>query len=243
MSLISCSQYVSGQTDNITNFGVFAALEVMNEKKNVFLGFNHDEVDLQEFMTNVPVIKNSVGDWVADPPHYWPVLQDKQLSFFAYTPHSSNAKIEAKAGWEYSSTGEDSKKIKITYTMDPDPQNHADLCVASAILNQSRTPNADGSVAPVQFKFKHALSFITFKANYEGNLPDNIYLRIDELVLRNVYNTNTLVYNSGEEDFFSWELISADAETIDFSNSLISSRFLLSSSNPDVLLLFIDALA
>lgn len=191
-------------TDNINSFGVFAALEEGNA------GFDAVKSDLlQPFMTDVPVTRKD-GKWAATPPHYWPILQDKYLSFFAYAPHSAGTGISAKAGWEKESGVSEPKTVEVTYTLDSNPAKHVDLCVASAVLDRARDNDGDGKSDPIVFDFKHTLASVSFAANYIGTLPEGCYLRIDELVVGKMVNTNKLVYNSEKKDYFTWDPITLD---------------------------------
>lgn len=191
-------------TDNINSFGVFAALEEGND------GFDSVDSDLlQPFMTDVPVTRKD-GKWAATPQHYWPILQDKYLSFFAYAPHSAGTGISAKAGWEKESGVSEPKTVEVTYTLDSNPAKHVDLCVASAVLDRARDNDGDGKSDPIVFDFKHTLASVSFAANYIGTLPEGCYLRIDELVVGKMVNTNKLVYNSEKKDYFTWDPITLD---------------------------------
>lgn len=192
-------------TDNISGFGVFAALE--NHPQNDFEDI--DVSGLQLFMDDVPVTKSSEGVWSATPPHYWPILNDKSLSFFAYAPHSEGTGIVATAGWEQDNVTPE-KTVTITYTLDSNPSKHVDLCVAQAVLDRVPDINGDGNPDPVSLEFQHTLASVTFAANYKGNLPEGCFLRIDELVLNNVVNSNTLTYNYSKDSFFKWDSPSSD---------------------------------
>lgn len=185
-------------TDNMSSFGVFAALE--DNSQHDFEGIEVSELEL--FMDDVSVT-NVDGSWTANPPHYWPILNDKSLSFFAYAPHSEGTGIVATAGWEQGNDAPE-KTVKITYTLDPNPAKHVDLCVAQAVLDRVPDMNDDGKPDPVSLAFEHTLASVTFSANYKGNLPEGCFLRIDELVLNNVVNSNTLTYNYIEDGFFEW---------------------------------------
>ena len=194
--------------DNISSFGVFAALEDVAE-------YNFNQVPpeyLQPFMSDVRVEKTAYG-WTAVPVHYyWPVLEDKTLSFFAYAPHSEGIGIVAKAGWAEGSGVSDKKTVELTYSLDSNPAKHIDLCVASAVLDRVRDADGDGISDPVAFDFQHTLATVSFAANYIGTVPSGCYLRIDELTVGKFVNSNTLVYNSGSSDFFAWDPISSDDE-------------------------------
>lgn len=192
-------------TDNISGFGVFAALE--NHPHDDFEDI--DVSGLQLFMDDVPVTKSSEGVWSATPHHYWPILNDKSLSFFAYAPHSEGTGIVATAGWEQDNVTPE-KTVTITYTLDSNPSKHVDLCVAQAVLDRVPDINGDGNPDPVSLEFQHTLASVTFAANYKGNLPEGCFLRIDELTLNNVVNSNTLTYNYSEDSFFKWDSPSSD---------------------------------
>lgn len=199
-------------TEEIPSFGVFATVEqAVNES---FRGFVN-ATNLQPFMTDVPV-KFENGAWRTSPTYYWPLLQDKLLSFFAYAPHSSypsttsSAAIVPEAGWNRAQNPD--KNIRITYTLDPNPYNHIDLCVAQAVIDRVRDTDGDGNMDPVKFEFKHTLSALSFAANYIGTLPYlDCTLRIDKLVLGNVVNSNTLTYTSGTAGFYAWDEIDLTA--------------------------------
>lgn len=194
---------ISLTTDNISSFGVFAALE-----ENSQAGFSDvDASELQPFMDNVPVTKDASGRWTANPPYYWPILNDKSLSFFAYAPHSYAADMEVVAGWGEESQVKDRKSVEIRYTLNSNPAKHVDLSVAAAILDRVRDTDGDGNIDPVVFGFRHTLAAVSFAANYIGNLPEGCYLRIDELTIGQLVNSNTLIYDSSQSDFFEWNTI------------------------------------
>lgn len=192
-------------TDNISSFGVFAALEENGQD-----GFSDVEAsELQLFMDNVPVTKDASGRWSANPPHYWPLLEDKSLSFFAYAPHSEFADMEVLAGWDEGNLVNDRKSVEITYTLNSSPAKHVDLSVAAAVLDRVRDTDGDGNIDPVEFGFRHTLSSVSFAANYIGNLPEGCYLRVDELTVGELVNSNTLIYDSSQSDFFEWKAITS----------------------------------
>jgi hypothetical protein len=161
-------------------------------------------------MDDVPVNKTALG-WCSDPEFYWPLLSDKQLSFFAYAPHSSGQGIEAQAQWGAGVEENRSKSVSIRYTMSSNPAEHEDLCIAQAVVDRVMDQNLDGVPDPVRFNFQHALASVTFAANYVGTVPAGCYLRIDELTMRNFVDVNTLIYNYEADDYFAWEEIPDDA--------------------------------
>ena len=197
-------------TENISNFGVFAAME--SDVKNSFDQINASDLEL--FMDNVSVVKNSSGRWSANPPHYWPIHDDKSLSFFAYAPCSEY--IEASAGWGGDILQPD-KMVHIAYSMDPDPARHIDLCVARAVLDRGRfeDTDTDGAPSPVTFSFEHVLSMVSFAANYIGTLPDGCRLMIDEVSLENVSTSGKLILNAAQSgSFYSWESMSGKRDIL-----------------------------
>jgi len=204
-------------TDNMSSFGVFAALE--DNSQHDFEGIEVSELEL--FMDDVPVT-NVDGSWTANPPHYWPILNDKSLSFFAYAPHSEGTGIVATAGWEQGN-GTPEKTVKITYTLDPNPAAHLDLCVAKAVLDRVPDTDGNGEADPVTFEFEHTLSWVSFAANYVGDLPEGCVLKIDELSLRNIAASGNLNMNSSQTDgsFFSWDEITDDDKTASVTLSVI----------------------
>lgn len=199
--------------DNISNFGVFAALESSG------IDFSNNNARLEDFMDNVKIKNYGTAQnplWKADPVYYWPVLQNSKLSFFAYAPYSGDYNISPVAGWVDSAPESVAEKtVEITYTLDSNPARHADLCVASASLNRKRYDEY-GKESPVEFEFEHTLASVTFVANYKGTLPDGCELRIEELVLNNMVNSNTLVINAEEDDFYAWKTLSESSETGNF---------------------------
>lgn len=195
MEEVKATEYT---TDNLPSFGVFATLEESGEP------FLEDDANLETFMDNVPVSKQG-GIWCATPKHYWPVIANKKLSFFAYAPHNgSNPEIVPDEDW---SIGK--KNISIQYTPPSNPSHQVDLCVSRAVLDKEKVVDGDNTVS---LEFDHTLCWVTFSANYVGKVPDGCYLRIDELNLNNIAGTNSLVYNSSSTgDFFAWNPIADDA--------------------------------
>ncbi len=169
------------------------------------------DADLQELMDAVPVryldeawrtAKYENKKWVADP-YYWPVNPLNTVSFFAYVPYGENNAVKAHGDW-------DNRKVTIDYTPESNPLNQYDLCIADPVLDR---PGYD----PVALSFSHTLSWVTFAANYEGNLPPDAFLRIDELSLYNLYGSNSLtIYpqplNSDPDNpiYFSWDAFDQD---------------------------------
>jgi hypothetical protein len=176
-------------TENMTSFGIFATLEEDGKS------FTDAEATLDPFMDNVPVTKNG-SVWSANPKHYWPLLANKKLSFFAYAPHNaSSPEIDPAADW-------DNKNVKIDYKVHSNPLSQVDLCVAKAVLDKDSHLDMD---KPVELEFSHTLTWVTFAANYIGNVPEGCFLRIEELELQNVLDENVLVHSHATgEDFFSW---------------------------------------
>jgi len=174
---VKANELTSG---NISGFGVFAALE---PNDNDFLD---NDAQLSVFMDNV-LVKKTGSLWQADPVHYWPILQGKKLSFFAYAPYCDQEEtLDAVADW-------DNRTISLAYTLDADPKNQMDLCVANAVLDRRRDADGDGVDDPVEFNFDHTLTWVSFAANYIGDIPEGCTLQIDELTVSNVLNSNTLV--------------------------------------------------
>lgn len=206
------------KNDNITSFGVYAALATGH--KDFQQGASSES--LQDFMTNIPVTKNG-SIWSATPSYYWPNLDDKSLSFFAYAPHNaggSETALVPSHNWDNASA-----PFSITYTPKSNPASQVDLCVASAVFDRDKT-NLDqmGNIKPVEFSFAHTLSWVSFAANYTGTIPEGCYLRVDELSLYNVVGSNTISYvkKSTAPVAYEWEW-SNIAE-----NSTKSGRYMLS---------------
>lgn len=176
------------KNDNLTSFGVYAALAVNNRdfQQGGQIG------QLQNFMTNVPIQKEGTI-WRATPAHYWPNLDDKSLSFFAYAPHNASGhqnNIVPQHDWSNMNV-----PFKIFCSPKSNPAEQVDLCVANAVFDRNKSHvDLFGQPLPVEFTFTHTLSWISFAANYVGTVPDGCYLRIDELVLYNVVESNTLQY-------------------------------------------------
>ena len=173
----------------LEDFGVFAAKGDRSET----VAFP-DDPSLTGFMDNVRVKKQNDGTWSSEPEYYWPVAYD--VTFFAYAPYlvSGTGGNEFSADW----TG---KKLSLTYTPDANPKNQVDFLVASE-------PALDKYREQISFEFEHALTWVTFSAAYVGDLPDilpdNTYIRIDELELRGVVKANTVTLTAGG---YSWDAI------------------------------------
>lgn len=201
--------------DNILNFGVFAALA---ENDETFLS----GTNLKNFMTNIPVQKGtgsggSSVSWNANPTHYWPVTHDKSISFFAYAPYvNNNSELSFTPDWN------GNKELRMKYTPKANPSGQIDLCLAQGITDKKNEFDAQGNTLPVNFKFYHTLSWITFAANFTTNgkttVPEGCDVVIDELVLYNVCQSNTLICKSTLADpgdptsFFSWDTQIPDSE-------------------------------
>ena len=182
-------------TLNLENIGVFATIEENGNE------FNSNNAVLKNFMDNIKVAQSSEG-WSATPKHYWPSNSETKLSFFAYAPYNEfNQEILVPGTNDWSN----GKTLEINFSPKQNPYNQVDLCVAKAVLDQSPPAYGQGAAPLIELNFKHTLSWISFEANYTGDIPDGCYLRIDEISLRNIIDENTLVYNSQEEIFFSWK--------------------------------------
>ena len=221
---------ISLTTDNISSFGVFAALEENSQD-----GFSDvDASELQPFMDNVPVTKDASGRWTANPPHYWPVLKDKSLSFFAYAPHSEY--VVAAAGWEDDALQPD-KIVRLAYSMDQDPTNQIDLCVARTVLDRSSFTHSDsdGVPDPVTFSFEHVLSMVSFAANYTGTLPDGCNLIIEEVSLENLSTSGVLLLNASQtESFYSWENLSATTDiNLSITGETLANDVFIDKADPN----------
>ena len=82
---------------------------------------------------------------------YWPKESDMEIDFLAYGPHNANASVNAGV---------------LTFAVAAEPENHIDLVVAEAELNQtSTTGTTPGTVA---FDFKHMLSRLGFAIEVAG---------------------------------------------------------------------------
>ena len=165
--------------------GVVAVVSMANGDEPV--DFLSNDAVLQELMDDVPVrymdevwraAKYENKRWVPNP-YYWPVNPLHQVSFFAYAPYEINNGISAKGDW-------DNRRVEVECTPKSNPLDQADLCIADPVLNRQ-------GYDPVSFNFNHTLSWVSFAANYDGELPADSYLRIDELSFYNLYGTNTLV--------------------------------------------------
>ena len=182
---------------NIPSFGVVAAVEYSGG------GFLSADASLADFMKDIPVRKDKSGSWKADPTHYWPLIPEHTVSFFAYAPLAAGT--SAVGNW-------DDRSVTVTCVPDQNPSKHTDLCVAVPVLDRV-------GYDPVPLEFHHTLSRMSFSANFIGDLPMNngvpiCYLRIDELSLINIHGSNsmTVVPNPpAGEPAFSWDDFGQDA--------------------------------
>lgn len=167
---------------DLRSFGVYSSRGSSSKT------FGEDD-GLVGFMENVKVGK--AGEiWTSDPVCYWPVSSDYDVSFFAYTPYIESPDFTADWG---------EKTVSMQYTPAQDPASQVDLMVAE--------PATDKYNETVSLSFDHILTWVTFSANYIGSLQsikssiglgaeDDIYLRVDELELKNVVGTNSFSYRS-----------------------------------------------
>ena len=205
-------------TANIYDMGVYATLD---KEGTSFTSSQR----LQNFMNNILVSKETNG-WSASPKHYWPIDQNMKLSFFAYAPYSGNSsEIQPPANKDWSAD----KTLRIVYSPNENAYYQSDFCIATAALDRTSTPDDHGNIPPVQLNFKHALSWITFAANYIGDLPEGCYMIVDEIILKNVVGTNSLVYSPQQSsNFFYWEEIPAGTKrsgsyTVSISKATLSN--------------------
>lgn len=218
-------------TDNISNFGVFAAME--SDKDGGFSEINASDLEL--FMDNVSIVKDASGNWSANPPHYWPLLADKSLSFFAYAPYSTSADMEVVAGWG-NDEGQNYKNVRISYSLDSNPANHVDLCVARAVPDRNRfdDTDSDGIPDPVTFHFEHILSLVSFAANYVGTLPEGCSLVIDEVMLENICTSGVLLLDASQSGaFYSWESVSGNRDILlSISGETLENNVFIDKADP-----------
>lgn len=198
--------------------GVVAAVSMADGDQPV--EFLSEDADLQELMDDVPVkymdevwraAKYENKKWVPNP-YYWPVNPLHQVSFFAYAPYDIDNGISASGDWA-------NRRVEVECTPNANPLYQADLCVADPVLDRQ-------GYDPVSFNFNHTLSWVTFAANYDGALPADSYLRIDELSFYNIHGTNTLVIhpepvndmtpdadgNTPEPVYFKWNQFGQNAD-------------------------------
>ena len=194
-SLTDFSAEVKGNSltsSTIADFGVFSLLE------NTTLG------ETMPFMENVEVSKSTSGNstiWRSNPPYYWPLLPDKELTFFAYAPYNGTANSSSI----YYDENEMQWKMDVKHTVPENPVQQVDLSVARDLEPKTINDAED----PIDLSFSHTLSSVTFAANYKGTLPDNCVLRVTEITLSNLVTSGTLTVNSAQEEgtpWFSWSL-------------------------------------
>ena len=194
-SLADFSAEVKGNaltSSTISDFGAFSLINNTTSGKTT------------PFMENVEVRKSTSGNsttWGCNPPYYWPLLPDKELTFFAYAPYNGAANSSSI----YYDENDRQWKMDVKHVVPENPVQQVDLSVARDL--EPKTINNAGE--PVDLSFSHTLSSVTFAANYRGSLPDNCVLRVTEISLSNLVMTGTLTVNSTQEEgvpWFSWSL-------------------------------------
>lgn len=142
-------------------FGVFAYYtEEADFAENTFI---------PDFMRNQKVAWNG-SEWFYTPLKYWPSNDDHKISFFAYAPYVAEADAVNNSITSLPEMGtklEDGTVTKpsdpvIGFTLNPDYKKQTDLLYNDAEFTTDVVkPTIDQKV---QFKFKHALSRVGFKA-------------------------------------------------------------------------------
>lgn len=180
---------------DLRSFGVYSS----RGSRSITFG---EDNGLVGFMENVKVGKTGEV-WTSDPVCYWPISSDYDVSFFAYTPYIESPDFTANWG---------EKTISMQYTPAQDPASQADLMVAE--------PATDKYNETVSLSFYHILTWVTFSANYKGDLEsikrslqleDDIYLRVDELEVKNVVGTNSFSYRSTGSGWLTSDGLGRDA--------------------------------
>ena len=204
--------YPFSSKEPFPDFGVFAALGRSGDG-----ALYANDTNLSVFMDNVEV--EAVGNtWASVTKYYWPMHDDKDISFFAYAPYiSSGAGIDFSVDWlDENSSGEAGKtnKVYLTYTPPVSVVNQKDLLVAESLDKYREVVSLD---------FKHVLTWVSFVAKYqgsmEGKVPDNTYIRVDELELRGVLGTRTLEIDAEGYQWIDTPSVSAEELTTSYKLS------------------------
>lgn len=110
--------------------------------------------DTPNYMFNQLVSKSS-GTWGYSPLKYWPATANNYLSFFAYSPYSSNANGIATCG------NTNKGYPYIDFTVQGAPADQIDFLVSAPRVNL----DIDDATSAIEFDMKHSLSKIRFASN------------------------------------------------------------------------------
>ena len=157
---VAHTKAASLQSDNLTNFGVFA-YRTGNESWNPGA--------LPNFMFNQKVEGSLQGGFSYTPLKYWPSSEGALLSFFAYAPYGTAAN-----GIVPQTDNTTAGAPKIKYAVPASEEDQIDLLCASPVYDAT----LQQSQGTVHFSFRHKLSRIGFQAalaesSYQGT---TIYL-------------------------------------------------------------------
>lgn len=187
-ALSSCSQeeeFISGgnQLSNEGNaiaFGTYLGQALQTratlidteelKKENVGFGvfaYYTEEDDFADntapnFMYNQKVTWNDNNNvWTYTPLKYWPNKDGHKISFFAYAPYQSPEEIAKGENIISIPSNNTAESPMIGFTLNPDYKKQIDLLYNGTPAINLIKPSID---TKVQFKFKHALSRVGFKA-------------------------------------------------------------------------------
>lgn len=120
-------------------------------------------------------VTKAADKWSYDNTAYY--VANEKISFFAYSPHVTNAQFSAG---------------KLQYEVSSDLEQQVDLMSATTPpTNLKWDGNIATAMPDIQFTFKHALSQIKFAAKTEQNYTDYT-LSITNITLRNIKNSGSL---------------------------------------------------
>lgn len=102
----------------------------------------------------------SAEEWAYDPVAYWPVDISCKNSFFAYSPHTSDPRMQAAHA--YTSLPTEAGNPTLTYTLPSDLSQQADILYAAPVLNKNRYSETGVEDGKVEYDMRHALSVLAF---------------------------------------------------------------------------------
>lgn len=131
------------------------------------------------------LVEKQNGSWVYSPVKYMPGYGS--VSFFAYTPATSS-------GLKTFHIDNASKRVSIEYAVSTDSQKQEDFMVATCIGEKNN---------PIQLNFKHALSFVNFRAR---SSEPGVNFRIKEIQVNDLYRRGIITeLNPGENSTWKWD--------------------------------------
>lgn len=158
-------------TDNITSMGVLA---FYTGQSNIA-----SDADIPNFMNDEKITRaDKASPWTYSPVKYWPNKLGDKISFYAYSPHSSE--MPAENGTSNFSFRRTRGTLELLYTVPTEEADQADLLWADVQFNVVKR------AAPIGFQMKHILTKVEIRINATETIKVTS-LRLEKIPLYQAY--------------------------------------------------------